>query len=65
MKTKIKKIYNYVHDYVEQRMQPLQPVSIKLVIAFTHTVYESFLSCSRSSLSAYGMVAQLTYITEV
>ena len=46
-------------------MQPLQPVSIKLVIAFTHTVYESFLSCSRSRLSAYGMVAQLTYITEV
>ena len=64
MKTKIKKIYNYVHDYVGQRMQPLQPVSIKLVIAFTHTVYESFLSCSRSSC-AYGMVAQLTYITEV
>lgn len=33
MKTKIKKNYNYVNDYVEQRVQPLQLVSIKLVVS--------------------------------
>ena len=33
IKTEIKNLKPYIDNHVEQRMQPLQPVSIKLVIS--------------------------------